>query len=139
MSYGYLFALLLIVKSFLSFFLQVQKLRDLLNCMESVTPKIGSVEEFQGQERPVIILSAVRSSAAHVGQDIRHALGFISSPNRLNVALTRARSLLIIVGNPQLLSIDPYWRSVFNYCLNLGSYVGCEIPSLPQSGGIPVE
>jgi putative helicase MOV10L1 len=91
-------------------------------------PKIGSVEEFQGQERKVIILSAVRSSPTLIKTDICHALGFIASPKRLNVALTRARALLIILGNPHLLARDPYWRSVLNYCVKHGGYTGCDLP-----------
>lgn len=91
-------------------------------------PKIGSVEEFQGQERKVIIISAVRSNPTLLMTDVHHALGFVASPKRLNVALTRARALLIILGNPHLLAEDPYWRSVLNYCIERGSYTGCDLP-----------
>lgn len=91
-------------------------------------PKIGSVEEFQGQERKVIIMSAVRSSPTLLKTDIHHALGFVASPKRLNVALTRARALLIILGNPHLLVRDPSWRSVLNYCIERGGYTGCDLP-----------
>lgn len=108
--------------------LQVQKLRILLRELQVPVPKIGSVEEFQGQERKVIILSAVRSNTTLLTTDIRHALGFVASPKRLNVALTRARALLIILGNPHLLTQDPYWRSVLNYCIDRGSYTGCDLP-----------
>lgn len=97
--------------------------------MEMPIPKIGTVEDFQGQERDVIILSAVRSSQSHVGNDIRHALGFVASPRRLNVALTRARAVLIIMGNPHLLSMDAYWRSVLLHCIRNNSYLGCDYPS----------
>lgn len=90
-------------------------------------PKVGSVEEFQGQERNVIILSTVRSTSDYVNEDIRHALGFVASPRRLNVAITRSRALLIIIGNPYLLNEDPYWRTVLNYCLERDSYTGCSI------------
>lgn len=91
-------------------------------------PKIGSVEEFQGQERKVIIMSAVRSSPTLLETDRHHALGFVASPKRLNVALTRARALLIILGNPHLLVRDPSWRSVLNYCVERGAYTGCDLP-----------
>lgn len=88
-------------------------------------PKISSVEGFQGQERNVIIISAVRSSSSFVNDDIRHSLGFVACPRRLNVAITRARALVIILGNPRLLSQDPYWRNVLTYCINQDSYTGC--------------
>ena len=60
--------------------------------------------------------------------DIRHSLGFVASPKRLNVALTRARALLVILGNPHLLSRDPVWRLVLNFCVERGSYTGCDLP-----------
>ncbi|XP_012278461.1 RNA helicase Mov10l1-like [Orussus abietinus] len=104
---------------------QVRHIRDLLLELDIEAPKVGSVEEFQGQERMVIILSTVRSTKDFVTQDIRHSLGFVASPKRLNVAITRARALLVIVGNPYLLSRDPYWRSLLIYCRERGAYTGC--------------
>lgn len=92
-------------------------------------PKISTVEEFQGQERMVIILSTVRSTIDLVSTDLKHFMGFISSPRRLNVALTRAQALLIIVGNPHILGTDPFWRSVLQYCVKNKAYVGCDLPS----------
>lgn len=93
-------------------------------------PKVGSVEEFQGQERNVIILSTVRSTSDYVNSDLKHTLGFVASPRRLNVAITRARALLIIIGNPYLLNEDPYWRTVLNYCKERDAYTGCSISTL---------
>ena len=90
-------------------------------------PKVGSVEEFQGQERSVIILSTVRSTTDYVAEDVKCALGFVAAPRRLNVAITRARALLIIIGNPYLLSEDPYWRTVLKYCIERHAYTGCSV------------
>ncbi|XP_063977617.1 probable RNA helicase armi [Diachasmimorpha longicaudata] len=108
---------------------QVKRIRGLLMELDVTVPKIGSVEEFQGQERKIIILSAVRSGRDFVGDDVKHALGFVASPRRLNVAITRARALLIILGNPNLLKGDPYWRSVIMYCVRNDSYTGCHFVS----------
>lgn len=110
---------------------QVLQIRDLLLELDLKLPKISSVEGFQGQERKVIILSTVRSCNTLVEEDIKHALGFVASPRRLNVAITRARALLIILGNPHLLAMDPYWRSVLIYCIERGAYTGCTF--LPSS------
>ncbi|XP_043665275.1 RNA helicase Mov10l1-like isoform X1 [Vespula pensylvanica] len=104
---------------------QVLQIRQLLLELNIDCPKVSSVEGFQGQERKIIILSTVRSSTNFISEDIKHALGFIASPKRLNVAITRARALLIILGNPELLVEDPYWRSVLIYCLDRNSYTGC--------------
>ncbi|KAM6492610.1 P-loop containing nucleoside triphosphate hydrolase protein [Amanita muscaria] len=86
--------------------------------------KVGSVEEFQGQERKVIIISTVRSSQEFVEYDLRHTLGFVASPRRFNVAITRAKALLIIVGDPNVLSLDPLWRSFLNYVFINGGWTG---------------
>ncbi|PFH46784.1 hypothetical protein AMATHDRAFT_69038 [Amanita thiersii Skay4041] len=86
--------------------------------------KVGSVEEFQGQERPVIMISTVRSSKEFIEYDLRHTLGFVANPRRFNVAVTRTQALLIIVGDPQVLSIDPMWRSFLNYIYNNNGWKG---------------
>ncbi|XP_058797629.1 probable RNA helicase armi isoform X2 [Phymastichus coffea] len=102
---------------------QVFRIKSLLAELDLEIPKVGSVEEFQGQERKVIILSTVRTAEDKIRDDIRHALGFVAARERLNVAITRARSLLIIVGNPNLLQQDVYWRSVLEYCKSRNAYV----------------
>lgn len=83
---------------------QVVKLNKALDtiCMDGV--KVGSVEQFQGQEREVIIVSTVRSTVKHNEFDKTYCLGFLSNWRRFNVAITRARSLLVIVGNPHIVS-----------------------------------
>uniref|UniRef100_A0A7N6FJG6 RNA helicase n=1 Tax=Anabas testudineus TaxID=64144 RepID=A0A7N6FJG6_ANATE len=73
--------------------------------------KVGSVEEFQGQERKIIMVSTVRSSINYVKMDKDFNIGFLSNEKRFNVAMTRARSLLIVVGNPVILNKDPTWEN----------------------------
>ncbi|KAF8868065.1 AAA domain-containing protein [Mucidula mucida] len=102
---------------------QVQKIRKLLSTSASGI-KVGSVEEFQGQERKVIIISTVRSSREFVEYDLRHTLGFVASPRRFNVAVTRAKALLIIIGDPLVLSLDPLWRQFLNYIHCNGGWTG---------------
>ncbi|CAH1998602.1 unnamed protein product [Acanthoscelides obtectus] len=105
---------------------QVQEIRSLMVEAEFLIPKVGSVEEFQGQEYDVILLSTVRSSPEYITFDMIHKLGFMVNPKRLNVAISRAKSVLVIVGNPNLLSQDIYWRSVIQYCMQKGCYIGCD-------------
>ncbi|KAF9057246.1 P-loop containing nucleoside triphosphate hydrolase protein [Panaeolus papilionaceus] len=110
---------------------QVVKLRTALRSVADGV-KVGSVEEFQGQERRVIIISTVRSSRDFIEYDLRHTLGFVANPRRFNVAVTRAQALLIVVGDPQVLSLDPLWRSFLNYIHNNGGWTGPAITWDPQ-------
>lgn len=105
---------------------QVKQIRALLNEAEFAVPKVGSVEEFQGQEFPIILLSTVRSSEQYIQGDIKHTLGFLAHPRRLNVAITRGKSLTVIIGNPNLLSLDQHWCHVLKYCLENNAYIGCQ-------------
>ncbi|MFK7823594.1 MAG: TM0106 family RecB-like putative nuclease [Oligoflexales bacterium] len=74
---------------------QVSKLKDVLG----EDAKVGSVDKFQGQEAPIVILSMCSSDLS--GPSSR-GVEFLFSKNRLNVALSRAQSLAIVVGNPNL-------------------------------------
>lgn len=103
---------------------QVQELRAVLTEAEFDIPKIGTVEDFQGQEYQVILMSTVRSSESFLEIDSLYALGFVSNPKRINVAISRAKTLLIIVGNSNLLCSDVHWRSVVKYCVENGAYTG---------------
>ncbi|EEF49717.1 ATP-dependent helicase NAM7, putative [Ricinus communis] len=107
---------------------QVLKIKKALETWEMSDVKVGSVEQFQGQEKEVIIISSVRSTVKHNDFERTYCLGFLSNPKRFNVAVTRARSLLIIVGNPHIISKDPYWEEILWYCVDNNSYQGCSLP-----------
>jgi len=74
--------------------MQVRKLRDRL----PEGARVGSVDKFQGQEAPVVIVSMYCSAGEYGGR----GLEFILNKNRLNVAVSRAKSLAIIVGDPAI-------------------------------------
>ena len=107
---------------------QAARIRRMIGKLDMELPKVGSVEEFQGQERMAIVMSSVRSNREQLSNDIKHNMGFIACPRRLNVALTRARAMLVIIGDPHLLALDVYWKSVLEYCVNNDAYVGCDLP-----------
>ncbi|XP_078098141.1 putative helicase MOV-10 isoform X2 [Mustelus asterias] len=116
---------------------QVEKIRKAINrvdkelmAMNDIRElKVGSVEEFQGQERKVIIISTVRSCSDYLQMDEDFNLGFLKNPKRFNVALTRAKALLIVVGNPIILSKDPNWNRLLSYCITNRAYAGYQYES----------
>ncbi|AWP02474.1 putative helicase mov-10-B.1 [Scophthalmus maximus] len=113
---------------------QVEKIQKALRSLSALSRwsdikelKVGCVEEFQGQERKIIMISTVRSSINYVKMDKDFNIGFLSNEKRFNVAVTRARSLLIIVGNPVILNKDSTWEKFISYCVKEKGYAGFDI------------
>jgi len=75
-----------------------------VNHLKSVLPsgaRVGTVDRFQGQEAEVVLISMTTSSV----EDLPRNIEFLYSKNRLNVAISRARCLSVIVASPRLLEI----------------------------------
>ena len=92
---------------------QVQYLRSQLRKKEYFKPfrhliSVNTVDGFQGQERDIIVISLVRSNDQ--GQ-----IGFLRDLRRMNVAITRARMKLIIIGDVQTMSRHPFYRRLYEY------------------------
>ncbi|KAH8300365.1 hypothetical protein KR018_000008, partial [Drosophila ironensis] len=112
---------------------QVKTIRTMFQGTTVAMPKVGSVEEFQGQERDIMLISTVRSTESVLRADYRLSLGFVRCTKRMNVAISRARCLMIIFGNPHLLSVDDCWRHLILFCANNNAYLGCELPSFIEN------
>lgn len=69
-----------------------------------------SQHHFDSLCHSVIIISTVRSNKEYLEMDKRFSLGFLSNPKRFNVSITRAQAGCIIVGDPEILALDPMWR-----------------------------
>lgn len=76
-----------------------------VRCLRERMPagvQVGTVDKFQGREAPVVFYSMATSS----GEDMPRNMRFLFSRNRLNVALSRARCLAVVVASPRLLEVD---------------------------------
>ena len=105
---------------------QADKIRSFIRTIGREVCKVSTIEDFQGQERDVIILSLVRSKDLHLTHDMKFNLGFLFNEKRFNVATSRAKKVLYIVGNPRVLCKDNCWKQVIKYCIQNDSYVDSE-------------
>ncbi|XP_053381191.1 putative helicase MOV-10 [Mercenaria mercenaria] len=107
---------------------QVEKLRKMIgknNYGKKGEITLGPVEEFQGQEFKVIIISTVRTKDDFLKKELQQKeLGFLRNPKRFNVAITRAKALLIVIGNPLVLEMDIHWKKFIDYCDSNGGFRG---------------
>uniref|UniRef100_A0A3B4WP45 RNA helicase n=1 Tax=Seriola lalandi dorsalis TaxID=1841481 RepID=A0A3B4WP45_SERLL len=94
--------------------------------------EVGSVEQFQGKEFNVILVSTVRSNPKLSAQKERFTLGFVSNEKRFNVAMTRAQALLIVVGDPRALKTDNIWNKFIYYCFRNGAYRGITVSDVEE-------
>ncbi|KAI9318278.1 P-loop containing nucleoside triphosphate hydrolase protein, partial [Obelidium mucronatum] len=107
---------------------QIDKIRARLEKEGWNRIKVGTVEEFQGDEKKVILLSTVRSSAQWIERDQKFNIGFLRNPKRFNVSISRAKALMIVIGNPDILCGDENWNTLVRYCEKNGACVGYPIP-----------
>ena len=90
---------------------QVARITDLLREQGQTAIHVGSVATAQGSEWDYVLLSTVRRGAGGAGR-----LGILADAHILNVALTRARRALVLLGNEDSLSQDNNWKSFFEHC-----------------------
>ena len=92
---------------------QVQYLRSLIKATPELKPfrraiTVNTVDGFQGQERDIVLISLVRSNAAG-------DIGFLKDLRRMNVAITRARMKVIILGDVKTLTRHPFYKRLWDY------------------------
>jgi DNA polymerase III delta prime subunit len=92
---------------------QVRLLRDLLADVPAV--EVDSVDGFQGREKEAVVISLVRSNP-------EGEIGFLADTRRTNVALTRARRAVLVIGDSATLANDPFYARLLTYCEDIGAY-----------------
>ncbi|KAK5655798.1 hypothetical protein OQA88_5336 [Cercophora sp. LCS_1] len=85
---------------------------------------VGPTEAFQGLEYGVVILCVTRSKERFVERDKELGWGIVGKGNRMNVALTRAKSGLVVIGRREVLVGDVWWREWVGFCERNGLVVG---------------
>ena len=95
---------------------QVRYLRKVARERGLHTLNIGPLEAFQGLEKRVVIICTTRARLRFLADDRSRGAGVIWEPKKFNVALTRAKEGLVVIGNPWVLASDPFWLAFLNYC-----------------------
>lgn len=76
---------------------------------------VNTIDAFQGQERDIVYISMTRSNSDQ-------SIGFLSDIRRMNVAMTRARKKLVVIGDSATLSIHPFYKDFIAYAESIGGY-----------------
>lgn len=103
---------------------QVRQLRTRLDklctdqgCNLAETVEVNTVDAFQGSEKDIIVFSCVRSNFESL---VEKSLGFLLDERRLNVAITRPKFFLLVIGNQKTLRKSDVWDNMLNYCQQQG-------------------
>ncbi len=99
---------------------QVVEIRNLLEHAIELEPfrkfiSVNTVDSFQGQERDIVYISMTRSND-------KGEIGFLSDIRRMNVAMTRARKKLIVIGDSATLALSPFYSNFISYAERIQAY-----------------
>ncbi len=83
---------------------------------KDVIVEVQTIDSFQGQERDVIMVSLVRSNE-------RSEIGFLQDYRRMNVAMTRAKKKLVLIGDSATLGKDPFYKALIEHAERRNAYV----------------
>jgi hypothetical protein len=107
------------------FFKHNAKLRDRLRQEGYGSVFVGSVEECQGKEFMAVFISTVRASRLWEQRyDRPFSMGFLSDERAMNTAFTRAKALLVVCGDPFVLTEDKHWNKFIHWTMENNAYKG---------------
>ncbi|KAL3915187.1 MAG: hypothetical protein SGPRY_007338 [Prymnesium sp.] len=112
-----------------AFHRQTLLIRKLLTKKDVRGVEVAGVESIQGRELKAVFVSVVRARKIFIEYDQKFSLGFLFDQNKLNTALTRATSLLVMVADPYIACEEKHWRQLLERCSALGCYEGPEFTS----------
>jgi superfamily I DNA and/or RNA helicase len=115
---------------------QVAAIRKLLRRMYYCDVNEGTMENYQAVEQDVIILSLTRDNKELVAHDVKKRMGVFGQPKQMNVAMTRAENLYIVIGDPNAMWNNPCWRQFLRFCLQNGLCYGCGLKQKPEEHDI---
>jgi len=95
---------------------QVKFLRQHAKAVGLRRLNIGPMEAFQGLESRFVIICTTRARKRFLMDDELKGVGLVNQQKKFNVALTRAKEGLIVIGNPWVLAVDPYWLAFLRFC-----------------------
>jgi superfamily I DNA and/or RNA helicase len=93
--------------------LGIKENEDLIAYQDKIS--VNTIDSFQGQERDMVYISLVRSNSAA-------AIGFLSDTRRMNVAMTRAKKKLVVIGDSSTLSKSKFYTDFIAYAESLAAY-----------------
>lgn len=91
------------------------QVNEIQNELQSLNKQINTIDSFQGQERDIILISLVRSNT-------QSEIGFLKDYRRMNVAMTRAKKKLIIIGDSSTIGQDSFYAGLLDFVEKSGSY-----------------
>lgn len=93
----------------------VREDNQLATLLQNGNIAINTIDGFQGQERDVVYISLVRSNH-------KHEIGFLQDYRRMNVAMTRARMALVVIGDSATIGENKFYQQFMDYCAAHGAY-----------------
>ena len=113
---------------------QVVLIRIALRARSLGAIRVGTVDDFQGQEEKIIFISTVVTRPTTLDA-LDSEIGFLNNPKRFNVAISRAMALNVIVGHPLVLLQNPLWAELVRECVRRDAFRGAGAEYLPRFAG----